>query len=291
MTQIPFDKMTGQLWFDGQSLDWQRAQIHVLTHGLHYGSSVFEGVRIYEGKPFKLVDHLERLHYSANCIGFEIPYSVEQLKEAFMEQLELNKVSNGYGRPAAWRGSETMLIGGEGTKIHTILAVWKSFESRRNDIRERGIKMCISKWRKPNADASPYSAKAASIYTIGTIVKNEAASKGFDDSLMLDSKGNITEGSTSNVFFVFGNELHTPLPDCFLNGITRQTIIQIAKKLGITVKERHIPLDDIKDATAAFLTGTAIEMMPIQLIENLNFELNNELTNKLAQEYAKLVNS
>jgi branched-chain amino acid aminotransferase len=290
MSTVPFNKMTGYIWYDGQSVNWLEANLHVLTHGLHYGSSAFEGVRIYNSKPFKLKEHIERLHHSANSIGFSVPYSVQELCEQFMEQIRLNEVFNGYGRPAVWRGSETMLIGGEGTKIHTMIAVWKSFENRRSEIRDRGISMCISKWRKPNADASPFSAKVASIYTLGTMVKNEATARGFDDSLMLDSEGNITEGSTSNVFFVFGDELHTPIPDCFLNGITRQTIISIASKKGIKCVERHITLDDINASDAAFLTGTAIEIMPIQKIEDRSFDIHNKMISILSEEYSKLVN-
>ncbi len=291
MAQIPFDQRDGKIWYNGQIVDWKDAKLHVLTHGLHYGSSIYEGVRIYNYKPFKLKEHMERLKHSANCLGFELPYGVNELCEKFLEQIALNDIANGYGRPAAWRGSETMLIGGEGTKINVILAVWKSFENKRNELRENGIRLCISKWRKPNADSSPYSAKCAGVYTLCTIAKNEAVGNGFDDALLLDSRGFITEGTTSNVFFIYGNELHTPTADCFLNGITRQTFIHIAKEKNIKVVERHISLDEAKKADSAFLTGTAIETNPIKSIDDKEYSLSNEIYKLLSNEYSKLVNS
>jgi branched-chain amino acid aminotransferase len=288
MSQIPFDKREGKIWYNGQVVEWQDAKLHALTHGLHYGSSIYEGIRVYNYKPFKLKEHMDRLKHSAECLGFELPYSVSELCDNFQEQIRLNDVANGYGRPAAWRGSETMLIGGEGSKIHVVLAVWKSFETKRHELRDKGMKMCISKWRKPNADSSPYSAKCAGIYTLCTIVKNEAVTNGFDDALLLDSKGYITEGTTSNVFFIFGNELHTPLADCFLNGITRQTFIQIAKNNNIKVVERHITLEDAKEADSAFLSGTAIEMTPVKYLEDKKYSLEHPMLAKLLQEYTNL---
>jgi len=291
MSQLPFDQREGKIWYNGQIVDWKDAKLHVLTHGLHYGSSVYEGIRVYNYKPFKLKEHIERLEHSSKCLGFELPYSVGEMCEHFLEQVKLNDIANGYGRPAAWRGSETMLIGGEGTKINLIIAVWKSFENKRNELRENGIRLCVSKWKKPNADASPYSAKCAGIYTLCTIVKNDAVANGFDDAILLDSRGFVTEGTTSNIFFIYGNELHTPLADCFLNGITRQTFIQIAKSNDIKVVERHISIEDAKKADAAFLTGTAIETTPVKSIDEKVYNISDTMYKMLAEEYSKLVNS
>jgi len=291
MSQIPFDKREGKIWYNGEVVEWKDATIHVLTHGLHYGSTVYEGVRIYNYKPFKLREHMSRLHHSAQCLGFEVPFSVDELCESMIQQIKVNNVENGYGRPAAWRGSESMLIGGEGTKINVVIAVWNSFENKRHAHRQEGINLGISKWRKPNADASPYSAKAASIYTLCTIVKNQAVVDGFDDAIMLDSKGNITEATTSNIFFIKNGELHTPIPDCFLNGLTRQTYISIAKANEIKVHERYIKKEEISDFDGAFLTGTAIEMMPIKRIGQVEFSKSNAIMDYLSNEYSKLVNS
>jgi branched-chain amino acid aminotransferase len=279
-----FEKMQGKIWLDGKICDWQEAKIHVLTHGLHYGSSVYEGIRIYNGKPFKVLEHMERLHHSAKCLGFEVPFNTDELILAMQEQIKLNNIINGYGRPVAWRGTDTMLIAG-GSKIAKVaIAVWPTFEDRK-DLRERGVRLCFSKWRKPAANASPYTAKAAGIYTLLTIVKNEAVDQGFDDAIMLDEAGNITESTTSNFFLITDNELHTPLPDCFLNGITRQTIIAIAKENGIKVNERKIKPEELSSAQAAFLTGTAIEIMPVKSIAEHEFDPKHELLQKIAEHY------
>jgi branched-chain amino acid aminotransferase len=291
MSTIPFDQMHGFIWVNGQSIDWQDAKIHVLTHGLHYGSSVFEGIRVYNGKPFKLKEHLERLHHSAKCLGFEVPFSIEQLCQATIKQIDLNNIKNGYVRPVAWRGTETMLIGG-GSKIANVaIAAWSTFEDKRKDLRTNGTRMCISKWRKPNPDASPYSSKAASIYTLCTIAKNDATTQGFDDAIMLDSEDNVTEGTTSNIFFIKDEKLFTPIPDRFLNGITRQTVIKLANDLGYEVSEIKISLDSIKNYDSAFLTGTAIEIMQIKEIDKKEFTINHPVYKRLCDEFTNLVMS
>lgn len=290
MEQQSFDNRAGKIWYDGEFEEWKDSKIHILNHGLHYGSSVFEGIRVYDSQAFKLKEHMERLHASAKYLKFEIPYSVNELVEKALELIKKNNVKNGYMRPIAWRGCETMLIGGNGTKIHTAIAVWESFEIGRVTTRERGINMCISSWRKPSADSSPCHSKAASIYTLATIIKIDAQDAGFDDALMLDSADNITEATTSNFFAIINNELHTPIPDCFLNGITRQTIIQVAKAAGIKVYERHIKVEELKKAEACFLTGTAIEIMPVKKIDNLEFNINHTMILKLSEEFSKLTN-
>lgn len=281
--------MQGFIWINGQSVDWHDANIHVLTHGLHYGSSVFEGIRVYDFKPFKALEHMERLHHSAQCLGFKIEYSPQDLVSVTHEQIALNKIANGYVRPVAWRGTETLLIGG-GSKIANVaIAVWESFEGKRQEMRERGSKMHISKWRKPNPDASPYTAKAASIYTLCTLAKNDATAAGFDDAVMLDSNGNITEGTTSNIFFIQGNTLITPLPDRFLNGITRQTLIGIARSRGYQVVETKVAAQDLEKIDAAFLTGTAIELMQINSIEQKQFTLNHPIYLDLSDAFSAFV--
>lgn len=285
-----FEHMEGKIWYNGEVVAWKDAKIHVLTHGLHYGSSVFEGIRIYNGKPFKVCEHLDRLHHSASCLGFTIPFSTGQLVAATHTQIELNKIINGYARPVAWRGTETMLIGGGSKTANTAIAVWPTFDKERQELRESGSRLCISAWRKPAANASPYSAKAASIYTLCTIVKNQAVELGYDDAIMLDNHGNITEGTTSNFFMIIDNELHTPVADCFLNGITRQTVIELAHDQGIKVHERHIKPQELESIQAAFLTGTAIEIMPIRAIENHRYDTQHPLLKNLMQSYSDLVN-
>ena len=288
MAQIPIDELQGLIWLNGKIVDWQNAKVHILTHGLHYGSSVFEGIRVYQGNAFKLNEHLSRLYHSAECLRFNIPYNIDELTFATNEQIQLNNITNGYIRPFAWRGTETLLISGGGKTANVAIAVWPIFEDSRSDIRERGIRMNISSWRKPAPNASPYTAKAASIYTLSTIVKNDAQSAGYDDSIMLDAASNVTEGTTSNIFFLKNNELHTPVADCFLNGITRQTIIKIATDKGYKTYERKIHIDEIASFDAAFLTGTAIEIMPIDCIEQHMFNTKHPITAVLTQAYLKL---
>lgn len=281
MSIIPFDKREGKIWLNGQYIGWGDAKVHILSHGLNYGSSIFEGIRIYNGRGFKLREHLERFENSAKTLGFNLGFSVDEMCDATNKIIEQNNLTSGYIRPLAWLGSETMLISGEGCRVNVAISAWKSFDQTRDDARLHGVKLCISDWRKPSADASPYFTKAACIYTVATMIKNDATSKGFDDAIILDGAGNITEASTSNFFAVFAGELHTPIPDCFLNGITRQTVIQIAKANDITVVERKIKPEELEHADAAFLTGTAIEIMPIASINEYNFDMQNPLVSKV----------
>ena len=205
MAQIPFDQRDGKIWFNNEVIDWQDAKVHLLTHALHYGSSIFEGVRVYDGKPFKLHEHMVRLKHSAEVIGLNIEYSIEELKKTALEQIQINNIKNGYMRPIAWRGPEEMIIGGQNCRTNVAIAVWSSFEEKRNKLREDGIRLNVSKWIKPQQGSSPFTAKAACIYTISTMVKNEAVAAGYDDAIMLDENKNVTESSTSNIFFVKGN--------------------------------------------------------------------------------------
>ncbi len=285
---IPFDKRWGKIWFNGKLIEWDEANIPILSHALSYGSSVFEGVRIYNGRAFKLTEHLERLQNSAKTLGLNLEYTVDEMINATNQLISLNNLNSGYIRPLAWRGAETMLISGDVCKTNLAIAACKTFDQARNEARIKGVDLCISDWRKPAPDTSPYFAKASCIYTVATIIKNEATAKGFDDAIILDGAGYITESSTSNFFAVFGNELHTPVADCFLNGITRQTVIELAKANDIIVVERKIKPEELKNADAAFLTGTAIEIMPIASIDGYNFNVQDALVNKIGNLYHAL---
>lgn len=285
----PFDLRDGFIWMDGKVIDWKAARIHILTHALHYGGAVYEGIRVYNSKAFKLSEHINRLFHSAKTIGLTISFSKEQICLAVEDQIGMNKILNGYVRPFAWRGTETMLINGSKKEGHIAVAVWETFEDARIKLRDRGTNLMISKWKKPPANSSVWSAKSASVYTIATIVKNEATDHGYDDALMLDQEGNLTEATTSNFFAIIGDELHTPLADCFLNGITRQTVMELAKELEIYTVERHIMEEEIKFFHSAFLTGTASEIIPVNSIGNQKLDMENSILKQLIASYSSLV--
>lgn len=282
------------VWLDGQIVPTDEAQISVMSHALHYGSSAYEGIRIYGYKPFKLDEHLERLFYSAKVIGLEIKTSPSDVKKACLELIKINNVENGYMRPLVWRGKgENMVIGGSSCPIHLLISAWSSFEDKRKEFRKNGLRLCISSWRKPPKESSPCAAKVASIYTISTMVKNEAESMGFDDAIMLDMHGNLTEISTSNIFFIKNRELITPLADCFLNGITRQTIIkEVAPNLGAYTREMLMHLKDIENFDSAFVSGTAAEIVPISSIHYegkvKEFNIDHDLLKELMVSFHKL---
>ncbi len=284
-----FSTRDGYIWRNGEFIEWKKANVHVLTHALHYGSSVYEGIRIYNGIPFKLREHIERLFYSASKIGLSIPYSTQQLIDATLACIERNHLERGYIRPLVYRGSETMLISGEGTSTNCVIAAWNSFDQKRNEAREKGYTLTYGSYKRPLAGCFPYDAKSAFIYTVATIMKNEALAKGYDDALILDQSVHITESTTSNFFIIKNNELYTPVADCFLNGITRQTIIKIAQSLGIKVHETKLTKEDVANADAAFITGTAIEMMPITKIEDRNFPIDHSLFTQLHNAYKETI--
>lgn len=295
MSLIPFDQREGFIWINGVFVEWKEAKIHVLTHSLHYGCAVFEGVRVYNYKPFKLREHQLRLLNSAKLVGYQIPFSLEELEAAAMEVIKKQDIKDGYLRPIAWLGSETMLISANNCKVHVAIAGWETFEQTRMSIRERGANVEVSSWIKPPAGCVPYASKASGIYMIATMVKNEATKRGYDDALMLDINKNITEATTSNFFVISGNSLITPTPDCFLNGITRQTVMEIAKNNGMEVIEKCIKVNELKDAEAAFFTGTAIEIMPIKQISynkrTYQFDIQNNQLKLLMQLYSNLANA
>ena len=274
MESIPYDKRSGKIWFNGKTVDWADANIHVLNHGLHYASCVFEGERVYDGEIFKLEEHTERLFYSAKRMGIKVPYSQKEINDACKNIVNIQKVQNGYVRPVIWRGSEMMAISAQKNKIHVAIATWEWGSYFDPKLKLKGIKLNISNWRRPNPNSIPWDTKAAGLYMICTLSKHEAESKGFTDSLMLDHEGNIAEATGANIFFKDKNGiLHTPIPDSFLDGITRRTVIDIAKSKNIKVIERKITLDELKNFSGCFLTGTAAEVTPVSKIVNFEFKV------------------
>ena len=289
MESIPYDKRSGKIWFNGKTVDWADANIHILNHGLHYASCVFEGERVYDGEIFKLEEHTERLFYSAKRMGITVPYTQLEINDACRKIINIQKVLNGYVRPLIWRGSEMMAISAQKNKIHVAIATWEWGSYFDPKLKLNGIKLNISKWRRPAPNTIPWDTKAAGLYMICTLSKHEAEAQGFTDSLMLDHEGNIAEATGANVFFKNqSGELHTPTPDSFLDGITRREIIKIAKTKGIKVLERKIKPEEMKDFTGCFLTGTAAEVTPVSQIAEYNFKVCNEITD-LNDSYQNLV--
>jgi len=289
MESIPYDKRSGKIWFDGKLVSWPDVKIHVLSHGLHYASCVFEGERVYDEEIFKLEEHTERLIHSAFRMGFKIPYTPELLNKACKEIIGIQKVKNGYVRPVAWRGSEMMAISAQQTKIHVAIAAWEWGSYFDPNLKLKGIKLDISKWRRPAPDTIPWDTKASGLYMICTLSKHEAEKKGFTDSLMLDYQGNVAEATGANVFFKNkSGELHTPIPDSFLNGITRRCVIDIAKSKGIKVVERKIKPEEMTDFVGCFLTGTAAEVTPVSQIDKYKFTVCNVIKD-LSESYQDLV--
>ena len=291
MEPIPYDKREGKIWFNGDIIDWKDAKVHVLTHGLHYGSCVFEGERVYNGEIFKLREHTNRLVYSANRMGFDIPYSVDEIDDACNQIIKIQNVKNGYVRPVAWRGSEMMAISAQKNKIHFAIATWEWGSYFDPKIKENGIKLNISKWRRPAPNTIPWDTKAAGLYMICTLSKHEAEKEGCNDSLMLDHQDFVAEATGANIFFIKENskEIHTPVADCFLDGITRRTIIDIAKENNFKINERKIKLEELKDFDACFLTGTAAEVTPVSEIGNYKFKVTPSI-GKFFDRYLDIVN-
>ena len=286
---IPYDKRSGKIWYNGELVDWSNVKVHVLSHGLHYASCVFEGERVYDGSIFKLEEHTSRFFYSASRMGFEIPYTEEEINIASKRIVSTQKVENGYVRPVAWRGSEMMAISAQQTKIHVAIATWEWGSYFDPKLKVEGIKLNISNWRRPAPNTIPWDTKAAGLYMICTLSKHEAEAKGFTDSLMLDFEGNVAEATGANIFFKNKNgELHTPIPDSFLDGITRREVIKIAKSKGIKVVERKIKPDEMKDFVGCFLTGTAAEVTPVSQISEYNFKVCEMIT-ELNESYQTLV--
>ena len=289
MESIPFDDRDGVIWFNGELIPWRDGKLHVLSHALHYASSVFEGERSYGGSIFKLTEHSERFAFSAQTLGFEIPYSVAEIDAACIETCKANDIIDGYVRPVAWRGSEMMGVSAQETKINVAIAAWAWPSYFSPEARMKGIRLKTSEWRRPSPETAPVHAKAAGLYMICTLSKHAAEAEGFDDCLMLDWRGHVAEATGANIFISFGDgKLHTPTPDCFLNGITRQTVIELAEKRCIEVIERTILPDELKDATEIFLTGTAAEVTPVGEIDDLSFTVG-DITKWMMDDYDKAV--
>ena len=289
MEIIPYDKRSGKIWFNGKNVDWAEAQVHVLSHGLHYASCVFEGIRVYDGEVFKLKEHTDRLFYSAKRMGMNIPYNVDEINKATREIVDIQKTQNGYIRPIIWRGSEMMAISAQKNKINVAIATWEWGSYFDPKLKTEGIKLNISSWKKPSPDSIPWDTKASGLYMINTLSKHEAEAKGFVDSLMLDYQGNVAEATGANIFIKNADgELHTPIPDSFLDGITRRCIIEIAKSKGIKVVERKIKPEEISNFIGCFLTGSAAEVTPVASIDKYNFKVCDVIVD-LSESYQGLV--
>ena len=289
MESIPYDKRSGKIWFNGKTVNWADANIHILNHGLHYASCVFEGERVYEGDIFKLEEHTERLFYSAKRMGIKVPYSQTEINDACKKIVNIQKVQNGYVRPLIWRGSEMMAISAQKNKIHVAIATWEWGSYFDPQLKLKGIKLDISSWRRPAPNTIPWDTKASGLYMICTLSKHEAEEKGFTDSLMLDHEGNIAEATGANVFFKNNSgELHTPVPDSFLDGITRREVIKIAKTKGVKVIERKIKPEEMRNFVGCFLTGTAAEVTPVSQISEYDFKVC-DLIKDLNKSYQDLV--
>ncbi len=285
-----YDDRDGKIWFDGNFVDWRDANVHVLTHAMHYASSVFEGERAYNGKIFKSVEHSERFKKSANLIDFEIPYTVEEIENAKYQALEKNGLSDAYVRAFAWRGAgEDMGVASSRNPVRVAVAVW-SWGNYYGDAKFKGAKLDIAKWRRPDPATAPSQAKAAGLYMIATMSKHAAEDKGCSDAMMFDYRGYVAEATGANMFFVKDGEVHTPKPDAFLNGITRQTVIDLLKKKGISVIERHIMPDELEGFEQCWLTGTAAEVTPVGQIGDYTFEVG-AITKEISESYDKLVRS
>ncbi|HXR86074.1 MAG TPA: branched-chain amino acid aminotransferase [Stellaceae bacterium] len=285
----PFDDRDGTIWFDGKLVKWRDANVHILTHALHYGSSVFEGERIYGGRIFRLREHSQRLIDSARILGFEIPWTLEQIEAASNETVRASGIQDGYVRPIAWRGAEQMGVSAQLTKIHLAIAVWDDWKAYFTpEARSKGIRMAWSKWARPAPNTAPTAAKCAGLYMICTLSKHEAEAAGFNDALMLDWRGQIAEATGANIFLGIDGVLHTPTPDCFLDGITRRAVMGLAKARQIKVIERAIMPDELAKAQEVFVTGTAAEVTPVTQIGDHHFTVG-PMSKQLAADFDKLV--
>ena len=293
MTAKPFDNRDGIIWMNGEFIDWNDARCHIITQGMHYASAVFEGERAYNGKIFKSEEHTKRLFKSAEIVGIKIPYSEGEINKAKDELIKKMAFSDCYVRPIAWRGSQQMGLSTSNADINVAIAVWNDWASYfKIEDRKAGLKLITSPWKRPSPDTAPCEAKASGPYVICTMSKEFAENKGYNDALMLDYRGYVAEGTGANIFFVKNKEIHTPIPDCFLNGITRQTVIEMVSKNGYKVTEKHIKPEEVSKYDEAFLTGTAAEVTPIQSIDENLFQTGEDTqTFKFMQEFHDLVRS
>jgi branched-chain amino acid aminotransferase len=283
-----YDDRDGKIWMDGALTDWRSANVHILTHAMHYASSVFEGERCYNGKIFKSRQHSERLHFSAKCLDFEIPYTVDEIEAAKQAVLAANGLTDAYVRAIAWRGvGEDMGVASKRNPVRVAIAAWE-WGNYYGDAKFKGAKLDIAKWKRPSPETAPSHAKAAGLYMICTMSKHAAEAKGCSDAMMFDYRGYVAEATGANIFFVKDGEVHTPLPDCFLNGLTRQTVIGMLRDRQVKVNERHIMPEELEGFEQCWLTGTAAEVTPVGQIGDYNFEVG-ALTREMSQSYEKLV--
>lgn len=286
-----FDKLPGFIWFDGTTIPWQEAQLHVMTHALHYASSVYEGLRSYSGNVYKAKEHYERFHRSANYLDFQIPYTCEELIKATDYLVREGGYKEGYIRAIAWCGSKKMTVSHNGSDVHTAIGVWERPVTNPKNHYTDGIRMNIADWRRPDPKTAPVHSKASGLYMISSMSKRSSELLGFDDALMLSYQGTIAEATSSNIFLVINGKLYTPEPDCFLNGITRLTCIDISRNLGLEVHEKRLELSDLSKAQEVFLTGTAIEILPVGCIEghgNVWRFKPDKVTSAIHAEYRKI---
>ena len=287
--QRSYDDRDGLIWFDGEMVPWREANVHVLTHALHYASSVFEGQRAYSGEIFRLTDHSKRLKKSGELLGFDIPWSVEEIDQACRDVLAASGMDDCYMRPLAWRGSEQMGVSAQKSKIHLAIAAWPWGAYFGEEAIMKGLRLDISPWRRPAPYTAPVESKASGLYMICTLARHQAQARGFDDALMFDWRGQIAEGTGANAFFVKEGKLFTPTPDCFLNGITRQTVIELAQRRGIEVIEKAIWPEELEGFKQFFLTGSAAEVTPVASAGPWSFEVG-EMTRQLRKDYLDLAN-
>ena len=283
-----YDDRDGKIWMNGKLVEWRDANVHILTHAMHYASSVFEGERAYGGKIFKSRLHSERLLKSAKMIDFEIPYSVDEIEKAKYAALRANGLEDAYVRPVAWRGAgEDMGVASSRNPVNLAVATW-SWGNYYGDAKMKGAKLDVAKWRRPDPNTAPFEAKAAGLYMIATMSKHTAEANGCSDAMMMDYRGFVAEATGANIFFVKEGEVHTPKPDAFLNGLTRQTVIEMLNTMGVQVHERHILPNELEDFSQCWLTGSAAEITPVGQIGDYNFEVG-ELTRTVSTNYEKLV--
>ncbi len=287
MALVPFDDRDGQIWFNGRLVAWRDAKLHVLTHALHYASAVFEGERVYGGRVFKLREHSQRLIDSGKMLGFDVPLSLEEIERATNDVVKANKIVDGYVRPIAWRGSEQMGVAAQAAKINVAIATWEWPSYFSPELRAKGIRMITSEWRRPAPNTAPTKSKATGLYMICTLSKHWAEERGYQDALMLDWRGQVAESTGANIFMVIDGTIHTPTPDCFLDGITRRTVMDLARQRQIKVVERAIMPEEFARAQEVFLTGTAAEITPVGAIDAYSFT-PGQVTATLLADFEKL---
>ena len=285
---IPFDKREGSLWLDGKFVPWADAKIHVLTHGLHYASSVFEGERMYSGRIYKLEEHTQRLFKSTQILDMKIPFSVKEISDASIKACEIQGFKDAYVRPVVWRGSEQMSVAGDKNHIHVAIAAWQWGSYFNPAEKMKGIRLSISDWKRPAPDTAPTAAKAAGLYMICTISKHAAEREGFADAMMLDWRGYVAEATGANVFFIRDGVLHTPEPDCFLDGLTRQSVMALARSRGFEIVQRHIRPEELSTFSECFIVGTAAEVTPVSQVGDYRFK-PGDISLSLMDDYARMV--